>query len=116
MLSKKCCGVIHILKRHQISGIHLVSPILRPIASIKLKQNKDIIICGDFNAKLKIKDQNESSTGKILNSFVKRNKLCVMNHSDKCTGHWTRMEGDSKSVIDYIITSSDSIKERIEFH
>ena len=80
----------------------------------KLKQNEDIFICGDFNAKLKIKDQNESSAGKILNSFVKRNKLCVMNYSDKCHGYWTRVEGASKSVIDYIITSSDSIIERME--
>ena len=45
--------------------------------------------------------------GKILRKMMIENKLTVVN-SLKCTkGLWTREQGDSKSIIDFVITKTE---------
>ena len=63
-----------------------------------INDNEDIIICGDFNAKLKMDQQEQSDAGEIMHNFISKNKLNVINLTDKCSGIWTRVEKDSKSV------------------
>lgn len=71
------------------------------------KVNEQLLICGDFNAKMEMEEQMESAAGEVMNKFLTKNGLIVMNLSDKCQGKWTRVEGNSKSAIDYVLTTSD---------
>ena len=75
------------------------------------KLDEKIMIVGDFNCKIgnKIRDNKEeiSKFGKILLEMVKEQELEILNTNKKCEGLWTRIEGEQKSVIDYILTSND---------
>ena len=71
------------------------------------KPNERLLIWGDFNAKLKIEEQTESPAGEAMSRFIMKNDLVVMNYSEKCVGKWTRVERNTRSVIDYVLTSND---------
>ena len=78
-------------------------------ATIHSKQK--LLIVGDFNCKIgTIIDGNKEEVtvgGKILRKMMTENKLTVVN-SLKCTkGLWTREQGDSKSIIDFVITKTE---------
>ena len=75
---------------------------------IKAKdENCFILIEMDANAKLEYQIQNLSSNGKLLQGFVSRQNLTILNNLDICKGHVTRQRTTKnnveKAVIDYII-------------
>ena len=43
--------------------------------------------------------------GRILNKLMKKHNLTTVNQLEQCDGMWTRIEGDQKSIIDYVIVS-----------
>ena len=74
------------------------------------ENNQQIIILGDFNAKIGnyIKNNKEATTkgGRHLIGLVEKENLRTVNgESNKCEGLWSREKGKEKSVIDYIITT-----------
>ena len=79
------------------------------------KEKQITLICGDFNAKIFMEGEEKvKGSGQIMKRFIKRNSLQVINQGIKCEGKWTRTQGDSKSIIDYVLTSnSDSIVEKM---
>ena len=97
-------------------------------ADIGKENNQQIIILGDFNAKIGnyIKNNKETITkgGRHLKRLVEKQNLCIVNgESNICEG-WTREQGEEKSVIDYVITTKKDlniynktmkIHEEIEF-
>ncbi len=78
----------------------------------QINKNAEIIIAGDFNAKLEItKDENriqdESRNGKILKELMNNTGLKAMN-LEKAEGLWTRVNRNNpneRSVIDYILAT-----------
>ena len=38
-----------------------------------------------------------------MKKFVRKNNLEVINLGEKCKGKWTRTQGESRSVIDYVL-------------
>ena len=78
------------------------------------ENNQQIIILGDFNAKIGnyIKNNKETITkgGRHLKRLVEKQNLCIVNgESNKCEGLWTREQGEEKSVIDYVITTKKDL-------
>ena len=78
------------------------------------ENNQQIIILGDFNAKIGnyIKNNKETITkgGRHLKRLVGKQNLCIVNgESNKCEGLWTREQGEEKSVIDYVITTKKDL-------
>ena len=77
--------------------------------SINLTKQEDenLIILGDFNAKIAIKKgtktQKQSTAGKMLEKLEKQNKLYIINRNEKTTGFYTREDEHSKSMIDYVM-------------
>ena len=75
-------------------------------------QNKEeIILTGDFNAKLEIKQgnyqQTRSPNGKHLETLIRMNNLHSLATKAKNIG-WTRQNRnkiEEKSIIDYILTT-----------
>ena len=39
--------------------------------------------------------------------MIKNQELTILNSSRKCVGKWTRIEGESKSILDYIIVDEN---------
>ncbi len=83
------------------------------IVQAKAKEQK-LFIVGDFNCKIGdviVGNRKEvTKGGRLLLKMMKRQKLSVLNSSEKCQGLWTRVEGNSKSVIDYMIVDKDDEK------
>ena len=87
--------------------------------NIGKKNNQQIIILGDFNAKIRnyIKNIKETITKgeRHLKRLVKKGNLCIVNGKcNKCEGLWAREQGEEKSLIDYVITTKrdlDTIKK-----
>ena len=78
------------------------------------ENNQQIIILGDFNAKIGnyIKNNKETITkgGRHLKRLVEKQNLCIINgESNKCEGLWTREQGEEKSVIDYVTTTKKDL-------
>ena len=76
----------------------------------KAKEQK-LLILGDFNCKIgkEIIGNRVDVTkgGRMLLKMTKRNKLSILNAHNKCKGLWTRVEGSTKSVIDYVMMDED---------
>ena len=81
---------------------------------IRKQKNQQMIVLGDFNAKIGnyIKNNKETITkgGRHLKRLVEKQNLCIVNgESNKCEGLWTREQGEEKSIIDYVITTKKDL-------
>ena len=78
---------------------------------IAKQKNQKLLLMGDFNCKIgervKGNTQEVSRSGKDFLKMAKSNKLLIINESEKCTGIWTREEGNSKSVLDYMLIDKE---------
>ena len=71
----------------------------------------EVIVMGDMNARIgKLAGSNGEEVvnvnGRKMMKLVKRNCMWVANSSDRCEGKWTRVQGNRRSVIDYVIIDS----------
>ena len=78
-----------------------------------LKTRGDVLLTGDFNAKIQIKRegttiQAESRNGKHLKELVNQTETTIENTEKDAKGMWTRQnrgKASEKSVIDYVLTA-----------
>ena len=78
--------------------------------------NYHLLLLGDLNCKIgkstiEIKGNTDQVTkgGRLLLQMVKRCRLAIGNAQDVCQGLWTRIEGNERSVLDYVIMFEDDI-------
>ena len=74
----------------------------------KIKQDDErLILTGDFNAKVgdAIQGNKEEITksGKNFLKMILEQDLMMLNKSTQCQGKWTRLSGEEKSILDYIL-------------
>ena len=76
------------------------------------EREQKVVLLGDFNCKIgkQISGNRPEVTkgGKLLLKLADVNQLNILNTTDKCEGLWTRTDGNSKSVIDYILVDHQS--------
>ena len=79
-----------------------------------ITQGEKIMLMGDFNCKVGavIPNNNEKITkgGRILLKMIEKYNLSLLNSESCCTGTWTRIEGDEKSILDYMIVQKDELE------
>ena len=65
------------------------------------------MILGDFNGHMNMieKDRRTDTNGKMILEWMEEFDLNLMNITNKCEGVYTRIEGDQKSAIDYIMVN-----------
>jgi hypothetical protein len=67
---------------------------------------------GDFNCKVGscIPGNLEKITkgGRVMIKMLKKHNLVMLNSEKICEGLWTRIEGEEKSVLDYVIVNADA--------
>ena len=72
------------------------------------RNDENLMIVGDFNCKVgaAIPGNREEITksGKLLCNLIKKWKLDLVNSLPVCEGKWTRIEKETKTIIDYAIT------------
>ena len=70
-------------------------------------RGQKIILMGDFNCRvgelIKGNEERISKGGKYLKKVVEKKDLVILNTVEKTIGRWTRIEGNQKSIIDYVI-------------
>ena len=78
-------------------------------------EKESVMVLGDFNCKVgkEIKGNTEEITkaGKLMIELCQNTGLTIVNAEEKCEGLWTRKEGTSKSILDYVLMW----KEDMEF-
>ena len=66
---------------------------------------------GDFNCKIgtHIKGNKEEimKSGKMMMRLVEKEKLIILNTLERCQGLWTRVEKETRSVIDYMMVGEE---------
>ena len=82
----------------------------------KLKKQGEIVLMGDFNAKLEINNsivqQSQSKNGKYMQNMLEETNLIPIS-TNATLGHWTRVkrkDTNEKSVIDYMLMSEGIAK------
>ena len=75
-------------------------------------KKQEVLIVGDFNCKVGdiVPGNTEEITkgGRLLMELVKSQNLKILNTSKKCTGLWTWVKGEKKSVLDYMIIEAEN--------
>ena len=78
------------------------------------KQGEKILILGDFNCKIgeciKGNRKEVTKSGKMLKKMVQDEGLKILNATNKTVGVWTRIEGETRSIIDYCLISEESLE------
>ena len=83
------------------------------------ERGQKLMILGDFNCKIGDaipgNKPEVSKSGKLMKQMVKKQKLSILNSIDVCEGTWTRTEGDSKSIIDYVLMWKEEPSLTLDF-
>ena len=87
---------------------------IREQIKIEKEGKQQILIIGDFNAKIGAtmegnKTQVTKGGRQLLKLANKENIIIILNPvKEKCKGVWTRVQGEEKSIIDYVLTDTTS--------
>jgi hypothetical protein len=78
------------------------------------QEKESIVVLGDFNCKVgeEIKGNTEEVTkaGKLMVELCKNTGVAIVNAEEKCNGLWTRKEGTSRSIIDYVLMWKEDVE------
>ena len=80
---------------------------LKKIIEKKIEQNEKegLIIAGDFNGHIRIIDEREDINGKMITEWVEGYEMILLNLDEKCEGKYTRIRGEQKTTVDYILVN-----------
>ena len=91
---------------------------IREQIKIGKEETQQILIIGDYNAKIGEAVGNKTQVTKggrqLLKLANKENMIILNTVKEKCKGVWTRVQGEGKSIIDYVLTdasSANTVKE-----
>ena len=88
---------------------------IREQRKIGKEEKQQILILGDFNAKIGEaiegnKIQVTKGGRQLLRLANKENMIILNTVKEKCKGVWTRVQEEEKSIIDYVLTDASSTK------
>ena len=92
---------------------------IREQIKIGKEEKQQILIIGDFNAKIgEVVDGNKTQVTKggrqLLKLANKENMIILNTVKERCKRVWARVQGEEKSVIDYVLadtSSANTVKE-----
>ena len=78
------------------------------------KKGQKVLIVADFNCKIgkEIEGNKEEVTksAKYLLKLERNHQLKILNKSEVCKGKWSRVEGEKKSILDYVLMKKEDEK------
>ena len=92
---------------------------IREQIKIGKEEKQQVLIIGEFNVKIgEAVEGNKTQVTKggrqLLKLANKENMIILNTVKEKCKGVWTRVQGEEKSIIDYVLTdasSANTVKE-----
>ena len=92
---------------------------IREQIKIVKEEKHQTLILGDFSAKVGAaiegnKAQVTKGGTQLLKLANRENMIILNNVKEKCKGVWTRVQGEDKSIINYVLTdtaSANTVKE-----
>lgn len=73
---------------------------------IEKNENEGLIIAGDFNGHLRAIDgRDDDINGRMLMEWVDEQGMIMLNLDEKCEGKYTRIRGDQRTTVDYIMVN-----------
>ena len=109
-------GVIYMPQesRTRVAQLQEIYQIIEKEVIVAAENGESILILGDLNCKIgtEIPGNTEEVTkgGRLLLKMVRKHNLSILNGGESCEGRWTRIEGESKSIIDYAITFEHDLR------
>ena len=82
--------------------------ILKEIIERKIERNRKegLIVMGDFNGHIKsIDGRDTDKNGKMILEWMENYELILLNMDEKCEGVFTRIRGEQKTTIDYVMVN-----------
>ena len=69
-------------------------------------EGEGVLVLGDFNGHLGyLGYQEENKNGKIVNNFIDRHDLILLNCDERCEGTFTWERGEQRSAIDFVMAN-----------
>ena len=92
---------------------------IREQIKIRKEEKQQTLFLGDFNVKIGAAIEGNKAQvtkgGRQLLKLANRENMIILNTvKEKCKGVWTRVQGEDKSIIDYVLTgtaSANTVKE-----
>ena len=109
-------GVVYMPQENEstIKELNQIYQHIENEVSTAVTNKESVILMGDFNCRIGINESTNngeiSKGGKILLKMAKKYELCVANKEEMCSGTWTRILGDEKSAIDFVLVRDDDKK------
>ena len=94
---------------------NFVREIEKDLVEIRDNVCKNIIMVGDFNAHVGNDEQGITGNnekiginGQEYRRLIKERELVLCNNTSKCTGKWTRTQGEQKSILDLTVCTQST--------
>ena len=106
---KMVIGVIYMPQesRTKINKLKEIYEAIEEQVADARSKGESILIMGDLNCKvgkvIEGNSQEVTSGGKMLLKLMNKYKMKLVNADPLCEGTWTRIEGQERSILDYII-------------
>ena len=72
------------------------------------EEGMPMLIMGDFNAHVGFLGRQElDSKGRRFLEFVEKNDLSILNCDGRCEGEYTRIQGENKSLINFMLVNEE---------
>ncbi len=95
----------------------MIVEILITEMDILRRMGYNVVIMGDLNGHIKYEDggvkdgmKTTNTNGRRILKMIEKGEMRMWNKEDKCIGKWTRMRGEDRSIVDYMIGDKEITK------
>ena len=79
------------------------------------RDDLNCLIMGDFNGHVGLLGDHETNVNGVrLLNFGEKHGLVILNADDKCEGVYTRVQGETRSVLDYYLVNEGMYRSPFE--
>ena len=99
---------------------NFVRELEKDFVEIKVNESNNILMVGDMNAHIGNDDEGIEgnhekigTNGREYRRFWREKQLILCNNTNKCKGQWTRSDGNSHTILDLTVATTESF-EKVE--
>ena len=97
---------------------NFVRELEKDFMEIKVNETNNILMLGDMNAHVGNDDQGINgnhdkigTNGKEYRRFWRERELILCNNTEKCKGKWTRVDKNSKTILDLTVATTEALEK-----
>ena len=92
---------------------------LKELLEKRIEQNnkEGLMVVGDFNGHIhSIDGKDTDRNGKMIIEWMDKYELILLNTDEKCKGTFTRIRGNQKTTIDYVLVNKKIYENFVQMH